>query len=161
MHRPAHRIVLAGVCSLLLTGCTGGSLIGVLDEDQAAEDVLTIQTDLDGIDLTSTRLLAEREGVEYFVARPEAEAGAGAEVDGGAGTGAGTGVGDTVCLLVEEGIGVGLECGPLERGAAGPTIRDSRVTVVLLPDDIDRNDLADQGFELLHPNLAIRPADAG
>ncbi|TYC98872.1 hypothetical protein FQ377_07600 [Arthrobacter echini] len=148
MRRPAPHIVLAGVCTLVLAGCTGGSLIGVLDEEQQGQDVLTIQTDLDGIDLATTRLLAERDGVEYFVARPEA----GAEAGGGAA--------DTVCLLVEEGIGVGLECGPLERGAAGPTIRDSRVTVVLLPDDIDRNDLADQGFELLHPNLAIRPAGA-
>ncbi len=138
------RILTAAVCTLVLAGCTGGSLIGVLDEEQQDQDVLTIQTDLDGIDLATTRLLAERDGVEYFVARPES--------DGGAA--------DTVCLLVEEGIGVGLECGALERGAAGPTIRDSRVTAVLLPDDVDRNDMADQGFELLHPNLAVRPAGA-
>jgi len=32
---------------------------------------------------------------------------------------------------------------------------------VLLPDDIDRNDLVDEGFELLHPDLAVRPATAG
>jgi len=56
---------------------------------------------------------------------------------------------------------VGLECATLARGAAGATIRDSRVTAVLLPDTIDRNALMDEGFELLHPNLAVRPADVG
>ncbi|MCU1634271.1 MAG: hypothetical protein JWM61_2923 [Micrococcaceae bacterium] len=140
------RILAAGMCLAVLglAGCAG-PVLSVLDRDQTDQDVLTIQTDLDGIDLTSTRFLAERDGVEYFAARP---------VDG-------NGTADTVCLLIEEGIGVGLECAPLMAGEAGATIRDSRVTAVLLPDDIDRNDLADEGFQLLHPNLAVRPADAG
>ncbi len=147
MRRPPILGPITVGCALLfgVTGCSAGSVIDVLQEDQTDQDILTIQTDLDGIDLASTRFLAERDGVEYFVARPLADSGSA----------------DTVCLLVEEGIGVGLECGPLEPGVAGPTIRDSRITAVLLPDDIDRNDLADQGFELLHPNLAIRPADPG
>lgn len=149
MPRPTipSRLLAVGVCSVVLgvAGCAGGSVIGLLEEEQMDEDILTIQTDLDGIDLASTRFLVGRDGVEYFAARPV----------GGSGTD------DTVCLLVEEGIGVGLECAPLERGTAGATIRDSRVTAVLLPDDIDRNDLVDEGFELLHPNLAVRPAAAG
>ncbi|MHA7239488.1 hypothetical protein [Arthrobacter sp. TMS1-12-1] len=140
------RVLAAATCAVLgLSGCAGGPVLGVLEQDQAEQDVLTIQTDLDGVDLVTTRFLAERDGVEYFAARPTA---------GGASE-------DTVCLLAEEGIGVGLECAPLERGTAGAVMRDSRVTVVLLPDDIDRNALTDDGFELLHPNLAIRPAGAG
>ena len=129
---------------LALTGCAG-PVIGLLDSEQTEQDVLTIRTDLDGIDLATTRFLAEQDGVEYFAARPTA----------------GSASEDTVCLLAEEGIGVGLECAPLERGTAGPVMRDSRSTVVLLPDDIDRDALMDDGFGLLHPNLAIRPADAG
>jgi hypothetical protein len=140
-------VLAAGLCAMVIgvAGCTGGPVLGLLDQEQTDQDALTIQTDLDGIDLTSTRFLAERDGVEYFAARP---------LDG-------SGTEDTVCLLVEEGIGVGLECAPLERGTAGATIRDSRVTAVLLPDEVNRNALADEGFELLHPNLAIRPAGAG
>lgn len=137
--------VLTGLLSL--SGCSSGPVIGLLDEEQTEQDILTIQTDLDGIDLASTRFLAERNGVEYFAATPAEGVAAGDE--------------ETVCLLVEEGIGVGLECVPLERGVVGPTIRDSRVTAVLLPDDIDRNALVDEGFELLHPNLALRPTEAG
>lgn len=148
MHRQAtrSRLLAAGVglAVLGLTACTG-PVLGVLDQEQTERDELTIRTDLDGIDLATTRYLAERDGVEYFVAKPVP----------------GTGDEDTVCLLIEEGIGVGLECAPLTRGAAGATIRDSRVTAVLLPDDVDRNDLTDEGFDLLHPNLAVRPADAG
>ena len=147
MRRPTSRVLLAAAWSsavLALTACAG-PVLGVLDEEQAQEDVLTIQTDLDGIDLASTRFLAERDGVEYFAATP---------LDG-------TGAQGTVCLLVEEGIGVGLECTPLMRGAAGATIRDSRVTAVLLPDEFDRDALTADGFELPHPNLALRPADAG
>ncbi|MFC3298489.1 hypothetical protein FJV46_01850 [Arthrobacter agilis] len=146
MRRPLVRplVLVAGALVLLgLAGCAG-PVLGVLEQEQTEQDQLTIRTDLDGVDLESTRFLAERDGVEYFVARPVA----------------GTGTEDTVCLLVEEGIGVGLECAPLTRGEVGATIRDSRVTAVLLPDDIDRNDLADEGFELLHPNLAVRPAGA-
>ena len=140
------RVLAAGVGAVLgLSGCTGGPVFGVLEQDQEEQDVLTIQTDLDGIDLTTTRFLAEQDGVEYFAARPTA----------------GSASEDTVCLLAEEGIGVGLACAPLERGTAGPVMRDSRATVALLPDDIDRNALTDDGFGLLHPNLAIRPADAG
>lgn len=140
------RVLAAGMCAVVLglAGCSG-PVLGLLEKDQTDQDILTIQTDLDGIDLASTRFLAERDGVEYFAATPEA----GSSAEG------------TVCLLVEEGIGVGLECAPLERGRAGATIRDSRVTAALLPDDIDRNALADEGFDLLHPNLAVRPADAG
>jgi hypothetical protein len=131
---------------LVLTGCTGGPALGLLESEQTDQDLPTIRTDLDGIDLASTRFLAERDGVEYFAATPET----------------GTGSDDsTVCLLVEEGIGVGLECAALERGSAGATIRDSTITAVLLPDDIDRNAVTDEGFELLHPNLAVRSADAG
>jgi hypothetical protein len=147
MHRPTSRVLLLVAWStavLALTACAG-PVLGVLDEEQAQEDVLTIQTDLDGIDLASTRFLAERDGVEYFAATP---------VDG-------TGAEGTVCLLVEEGIGVGLECTTLTRGTAGATIRDSRVTAVLLPDEFDRDALTADGFELLHPNLALRPARAG
>ena len=145
MRRPTSRVLLAAAWSsavLALTACAG-PVLGVLDEEQAQQDVLTIQTDLDGIDLATTRFLAEQDGVEYFAARPTA----------------GSASEDTVCLLAEEGIGVGLECTPLEPGAAGAVMRDSRATVVLLPDDIDRNALADDGFDLLHPNLAIRPVD--
>ncbi|MDN4612414.1 hypothetical protein [Arthrobacter burdickii] len=148
MRRPPSSLALAaGLCAavLALAGCTGGPALGLLEKEQTEQDILTIQTDLDGIDLASTRFLAERDGVEYFAARP---------VEG-------NGTGDTVCLLVEEGLGVGLECAPLERGAAGAAIRDSRVTAVLLPDDMDRDALTDEGFELLHPNLAVRPAGAG
>ncbi|BBE21958.1 hypothetical protein MN0502_08410 [Arthrobacter sp. MN05-02] len=139
--------LVAASCSVLLglAACGGGPVLGILDRDQTDQDVLTIRTDLDGIDLATTRFLAERDGVEYFAARPVA----------------GTGGDDVVCLLVEEGIGVGLECAPLAPGSAGATIRDSRATAVLLPDDIDRNALTDEGFELLHPNLALRAADAG
>lgn len=140
------RVIAAGICAVVLglTGCAG-PVLGLLEKDQTDQDVLTIRTDLDGIDLASTRFLAERDGVEYFAATP---------VDG-------SGAEDTVCLLVEEGIGVGLECAPLERGRAGATIRDSRITAALLPDDVNRNELSDEGFELLHPNLAVRPAVAG
>jgi len=146
MHRlPTRSAVLLATVLLVLAGCSGGSVMGLLDEEQTDSDVLTIQSDLDGIDLGSTRLLAERDGVEYFAATP---------LDG-------TGAEGTVCLLVEEGIGVGLECTPLEPGTAGPTIRDSRATVVLLPDAFDRDALTNEGFELLHPNLALRPAEAG
>ncbi|WP_434992006.1 hypothetical protein [Arthrobacter sp. Ld5] len=146
--RPTTRVRLLSACAgavLGLSGCTGGPVIDVLEQDQTDQDVLTIRTDLDGIDLATTRFLAEQDGVEYFAARPTA----------------GSATEDTVCLLAEEGIGVGLECTPLAPGSAGAVMRDSRATVVLLPDDIDRNALADDGFELLHPNLAIRPADAG
>lgn len=145
--RPLRAAVPAALGCVVLLGLTGcsGPVLGLLDQDQTDQDVLTIRTDLDGIDLASTRFLAERDGVEYFAATP---------VGGGAPA-------DTVCLLVEEGIGVGLECAPLRRGTAGATIRDSRLTAVLLPDDVDRNALADEGFVLLHPNLAVRPADAG
>lgn len=147
MHRPARPPRLLGVAAcgavLALAACTGGPVIGLLEEEQSEQDVLTIRTDLDGVDLASTRLLGERNGVEYFAARP---------LDASD---------DIVCLLVEEGIGVGVECVPLEPRTPGATIRDSRVTAVLLPDDIDRNDLVDEGFELLHPNLALRPAEAG
>ncbi|MDQ0733874.1 hypothetical protein [Arthrobacter agilis] len=129
---------------LALTACTG-PVLGLLEQEQAEQDVLTIQTDLDGIDLASTRFLAERDGVEYFAAVPVG----------------GTGADGTVCLLIEEGIGVGLECAPLEPGTAGPTIRDSRVTAVLLPDEFDRDSLTDDGFDLPHPNLALRPAEPG
>ncbi|MFJ6003991.1 hypothetical protein [Arthrobacter sp. NPDC092385] len=140
------RLIAAGMCAVVLgLAVCAGPVLGLLEEDQTDQDILTIQTDLEGIDLASTRFLAERDGVEYFAATP---------VDGGSAKG-------TVCLLVEEGIGVGLECAPLERGRAGATIRDSRVTAALLPDDVDRNALADEGFDLLHPNLAVRPADAG
>lgn len=140
------RILTAGAAVALgLSGCTGGPVLDVLEQDQADQDVLTIRTDLDGIDLATTRFLAEQDGVEYFAARPTA----------------GSASEDTVCLLAEEGIGVGLECAPLESGAAGAVMRDSRATVALLPDDIDRNAVTDDGFALLHPNLAIRPADAG
>lgn len=140
------RLLPAGAGVILgLSGCVGGPVLDVLEQDQTEQDVLTIRTDLDGIDLATTRFLAEQDGVEYFAARPTA----------------GSASEDTVCLLAEEGIGVGLECTPLEPGAAGAVMRDSRATVVLLPDDIDRNDLADDGFTLLHPNLAIRAADAG
>ncbi|AUZ88470.1 hypothetical protein ACX80U_04290 [Arthrobacter sp. TmT3-37] len=144
---PRCPALVAGCCSVLLglAACGLGPVLGVLDRDQTDQDVLTIRTDLDGIDLSTTRFLAERDGVEYFAARPTA----------------GTGSDDIACLLVEEGIGVGLECAPLVPGSAGATIRDSRATVVLLPDDIDRNALTDEGFELLHPNLALRAADAG
>lgn len=148
MRRLPSRLLLpaawSGAAVLVLTGCAG-PVIGLLEKEQTAQDVLTIRTDLDGIDLDSTRFLAERDGVEYFAATP---------LDG-------TGTEGTVCLLVEEGIGVGLECTPLEPGTAGPTIRDSRATVVLLPDAFDRDALTNEGFELLHPNLALRPADAG
>lgn len=130
---------------LVLGGCSEGPVLDLLQQEQAGQDILTIQTDLDGIDLGSTRFLTERDGVEYFAATPVAA----------------SGTADTVCLLVEEGIGVGIECAPLERGQPGATIRDSRVTAVLLADDVDRNALADQGFELVHPNLALRPADPG
>ena len=151
MHRRTALRTAAGLTMFLgalgLAGCSGGSAVGLLDEDQTDRDMLTIRTDLDGVDLASTRFLAERDGVEYFVATP-----AGSAVDD---------AGENVCLLVEEGIGVGLECAPLEGGAAGATIRDSRVTAVLLPDRMDRNALVDEGFELLHPNLAVRPAEAG
>ena len=156
MHRTLA-LRTAAACALLLgplglAGCSGGSggsALELLDEDQTDQDMLTIRTDLDGIDLATTRFLAERDGVEYFVATP----GDGAVDDGGAD--------GSVCLLVEEGIGVGLECAPLEAGVAGATIRDSRVTAVLLPDRMDRNALVDEGFELLHPNLAVRPAEVG
>ncbi|MUK03450.1 hypothetical protein GM708_17000 [Vibrio cholerae] len=133
-------------CALLLgsTGCAGGPVLGLLEEDQTDQDILTIQSDLDGIDVSSTRFLTERDGVEYFAATPSG----------------GSGPEKVVCLLVEEGIGVGIECTPLEPGRAGATIRDSRATAVLLPDDIDRNAVVDEGFELLHPNLALRPAEA-
>lgn len=131
---------------MVLAGCTNGSALGLLDAEQTEQDRLTIRTDLDGIDLTSTRLLAEREGIEYFAATPAEGSG---QPD------------STVCLLVEEGIGVGLECGPLDPGSAGPTIRDNRITAVLLPDDMDRNAVVDEGFELVHPNLAVRAVDAG
>lgn len=147
-HLSARRgVLLVGACcvALGLAGCAGGSPLGLLDDEQMDRDVLTIQTDLEGIDLGSTRFLAERDGVEYFAASP---------TDGNRPEG-------TVCLLVEEGICVGLECAPLERGTVGAAIRDSRLTAVLLPDDIDRNALTDEGFELLHLNLAVRPADAG
>jgi hypothetical protein len=148
MHRQVSRSRLlaagVGLAVLGLTACTG-PVLGVLEQEPTDRDQLTIRTDLDGIDLATTRFLAERDGVEYFAARP---------VQGNGGQ-------DTVCLLVEEGIGVGLECAPLARGAVGATIRDNRVTAVLLPDGIDRNDLTDEGFELLHPNLAVRPASAG
>ncbi len=148
MRRSSSRLLLpaawSGAAVLALTGCTG-PVIGLLDREQTEQDVLTIRTDLDGIDLDSTRFLAERDGVEYFAATP---------VDG-------TGAEGIVCLLVEEGIGVGLECTPLEPGTAGPTIRDSRATVVLLPDTFDRASLTADGFELLHPNLALRPAEEG
>jgi hypothetical protein len=147
MPRPLIGTVLAGVALLGLAGCSGGSALGLLDEEQTDRDMLTIRTDLDGIDLASTRFLAERDGVEYFVAVPA--------------DGAVDDAGGNVCLLVEEGIGVGLECTPLEQGVIGATIRDSRVTAVLLPDRMDRNALVDEGFELLHPNLAVRPAEAG
>lgn len=145
---PRARWVTAGVAflPLVLAGCTGGSALDLLDSEQTRQDLLTIRTDLDGIDLASTRLLAEREGVEYFAATPAEGAGQPES---------------TVCLLVEEGIGVGLECAALEPGAAGATIRDNRITAVLLPDDVDRNAVTDEGFELLHPNLAIREADPG
>ncbi|MBG6224269.1 hypothetical protein IWX63_000824 [Arthrobacter sp. CAN_A2] len=140
------RLLMTGVgAALVLSGCAGGPVLDVLEQDQTEQDILTIQTDLDGIDLATTRFLAEQDGVEYFAARPAA----------------GSASEDTVCLLAEEGIGVGLECAPLERGTAGAAMRDNRATVVLLPDDIDRNALTDDGYGLLHPNLAIRPADAG
>jgi hypothetical protein len=148
MHRPVprSRLLASGIgLSVLGLAACSGPVLGLLDQEQTDRDQLTIRTDLDGIDLATTRFLAERDGVEYFAARP---------VQGNSDE-------DTVCLLIEEGIGVGLECAPLARGAAGATIRDSRVTAVLLPDDVDRNDLTDEGFELLHPNLAVRPADAG
>lgn len=152
MHRlPTRSAALLAAAVLGLAGCSGGSVMGLLDEEQTDTDVLTIQSDLDGIDLGSTRLLAERDGVEYFAARPTDSAVTEADASEGEG----------VCLLVEEGIGVGLECAALEAGATGATIRDSRVTAVLLPDEIDRNALVDEGFELLHPNLAVRPAEAG
>ncbi|MHA7209751.1 hypothetical protein [Arthrobacter sp. MDT1-65] len=147
MRRLPSRLVSAAWCgtaALALTGCAGPVLV-VLDTEQAEQDVLTIRSDLDGIDLASTRFLAERDGVEYFAATP---------VDG-------TGAEGTVCLLAEEGIGVGLECAPLEPGRTGATMRDSRATVVLLPDAFDRDSLAGERFELLHPNLALRPAGDG
>lgn len=137
--------VLVTVVALGVSSCSSGPALGVLQQEQTDQDVLTIQTDLEGIDLASTRFLGERNGVEYFAATPTE----------------GSGTADTVCLLVEEGLGVGLECAPLERGRAGATIRDSRLTAVLLPDDVDRKALTDEGFELLHSNLAVRPADAG
>ena len=143
---PRLRPAGIAVVVLVLTGCTGGSVLGILDTEQTERDLPGIRTDLDGVDLASTRFLAERDGIVYFAAVPEG--GSGAEDS-------------TVCLLVEEGIGVGLECAPLERGSTGAVIRDSLVTAVLLPDDIDRNAVVDEGFELLHPNLAIRAADAG
>lgn len=144
---PVRSSLAVAVVTLLAfgaTGCSTGPVLGLLRQEQSDQDILTIRTDLDGVDLGSTRFLAQHDGVEYFAATPVPGSGS-----------------DAVCLLVEEGIGVGLECAPLEQGTAGATIRDSRVTAVLLPDDIDRDALTDEGFELLHPNLAIRPADAG
>lgn len=147
MHRlPALcRMMMAGTCAALLglTGCAG-PVLGLLEREPTEQDALTIRTDLDGIDLDSTRLLAERDGVEYFAATPSD----GVDADP-----------STVCLLVEEGIGVGLECAPLRPGGAGAMIRDSRVTAVLLPDSFDRDGLIEDGYELLHPNLALRPAE--
>ncbi len=141
--RATAPVALTCAMMLGLTGCTGGPALGLLEEDQTDQDILTIQSDLDGIDVSSTRFLIEHDGVEYFAATPSE----------------GSGPEDAVCLLVEEGIGVGIECTPLAPGRSGATIRDSRATAVLLPDDIDRNAVVDEGFELLHPNLALRPAE--
>jgi hypothetical protein len=132
------RIAAALVLAPLLAGCEDGPILAIFEQEQSERDIVTIQRDLEGIDLSSTRFLAERDGVEYFVAAP---------VDSD---------GRTACLLMEEGIGVALECGPITPGEPGVLIRDSRATAVLLPDEYDRDSLDPQGYRLLHPNLAIR-----
>ncbi|MBG6182942.1 hypothetical protein IWX65_000889 [Arthrobacter sp. CAN_A214] len=122
----------------LLTACGDAPALEVFEQAQAEHDIVTIQRDLEGIDLSSTRFLADRDGIEYFVAAPT-------DSDG-----------RSACLLVEEGLGVALECGPITPGEPGVIIRDSRATVVLLPDEYNRDLLDAEGYRLLHPNLAIR-----
>ncbi|WP_026550105.1 hypothetical protein [Arthrobacter sp. Br18] len=136
-----HPLGVAAVLLLaapLLAACEEAPVLGILEREQGEQDMVTIQRDLEGVDLSSTRFLAEAGPIEYFVATP-------ADSDG-----------RTACLLIEEGIGVALECGPLTAGQAGVLIRDSRMAAVLLPDDYDRDSLDAQGYRLLHPNLAVR-----
>lgn len=126
------------LASPLLAACEDAPVLGILEQAQSERDIVAIQRDLKGIDLSSTRYLAEHGGIKYFAAAP-------ADSDG-----------RTACILIGEGIGVALECGPITPGEPGVIIRDSRATVVLLPDEYNRDSLGAEGYRLLHPNLAIR-----
>ncbi|MCW4386463.1 hypothetical protein OH146_11835 [Salinibacterium sp. SYSU T00001] len=59
---------LALAASALLVGCSGGSGVAVLDTEQTEQDVRVV-TIKDSVDPESTRLLAEHEGIRFYLGK--------------------------------------------------------------------------------------------
>ncbi|PJJ65402.1 hypothetical protein [Compostimonas suwonensis] len=147
--------LLAVVVGSALAACSGAPMIALLDEPQEERDILPVHQTADlspffaegesipqdwtvGLDMTSTRFLAEVEGTEYFV---------GLSRYGGT---------ESICLIAAFDAGVGEQdwssaCGGVRGGPLGLSVAEQNASLV--SDAYDVTPLKRLGWVELHPNL--------